>query len=330
MANVAGTGYSDVLPNFSGMLFAKGNKRTPFSTLIGGNVKTTNHTKFPVGVFYDVETGTQPEISEAASVTAPAASNVVRTQQYNVTQIFQESVDITYHKMADMGTMSGLNVANQTPNPIDELAFQVARRMDKIAQNIEYTFVNGTYQESTGNTVASKTRGLLPAITTNVLEMGTSTKPETLTYWKVAEALKCIDDQGGDTSDLVLGVSAAAMLQLNADAASNHYQSGEVLTIMGLNLQTVVTPLGRVAVVLINALNDKASVGSNTAVIFNPALMGPVYQNVPGHPLFGLEPLAKTGASERYMLYGEIGLDYGPEYWAAKITNISNDLPTTL
>jgi len=324
------TGYSDTLPNFSGMLFQKGNSRTPFSTLIGANPRVTNHTLFPVGVFYDVEAGEQPAITEAASTTAPTAVNVERTQQYNTTQIFQQTVDVTYHKMADMGTMSGINIANDTPNPVDELAFQVARRMDKIAQDIEYSFINGEFQQSTSNTVAAKTRGILNAITTNVVDMGTSSSPSTLTYWKVAEAIKCIHEQGGDTSTLVLGVSAPALLQLNADAAANNYTNGAPLEIMGLNLQTVITPIGRVAVTLMDSLNDKNSVGSNSAIVFNPAVMGPVYQNVPGHPLFGLEPLAKTGASDRFMLYGEVGLDYGPEHFAAKIDYISNDIPTSL
>ena len=33
-------------PNYSGMLFNKGNTKTPFSTMIGAHRKTTNHTEF--------------------------------------------------------------------------------------------------------------------------------------------------------------------------------------------------------------------------------------------------------------------------------------------
>ena len=289
--------FSDTTPNLSGFLFSKGNTRTPFSTLIGGNPKTTKSTKFPVGVFYDVEAGDQPEISEASSVTAPAGEVTTRSQQYNTTQIFQKTV---------------------------------ARRMDKIASDIEYSFLRGSYQEATSNSVAAKTRGLLEAITTNVIDMGTASTPATLTYWKVAEAMKSINEQGGDTSRLVLGVSPAALLQLNADAASNNYTNGAPLTIMGLNLQTVVTPLGIVAVQVLNDLAAKGNETENSAVIFNPEYMSPVYQYSANHPPFMLEPLAKVGAADRFMIYGEVGLDYGPEHFAAKIQHISNDLPTTL
>ena len=41
-----------------------------------------------------------------------------------------------------------INVAGQQANPMDELAFQVSRRMAKIAQDIEYTFINGKYAKN--------------------------------------------------------------------------------------------------------------------------------------------------------------------------------------
>ena len=36
-------------PNYSGMLFNKGNTKTPFSTMIGAKRKYTNHTEFVTG-----------------------------------------------------------------------------------------------------------------------------------------------------------------------------------------------------------------------------------------------------------------------------------------
>jgi hypothetical protein len=51
-------------------------------------------------------------------------------------------------------------------------------------------------------------------------------------------------------------------------------------------------------------------------------MMHPVYQPVPGKGNFFLEPLAKVGASEKYQIYGELGLDHGQEYLSGKITGI--------
>ena len=138
-------------PNFSGMLFNKGNTKTPFSTMIGAHRKFTNHTEFVTGQEYETAEGSQPNISEAESLTAPDASVLKRDQKTNVTQIFQESVGISYGKMSNMGTLSGINVAGQQANPVSEEDFQIAAKMAKIGQDIEYTFLNGKYQKSTGD-----------------------------------------------------------------------------------------------------------------------------------------------------------------------------------
>lgn len=316
-----GTATSFSVPNFSGMLFAKGMQKTPFSAMIGARPLVTNHVEFTCGQEYNTETGEQPEISETASLTAPKPEIVTRSQLTNVTQIFQKTVSISYGKQSNMGTLQGINVAGQQANPMDELAFQVSRRMAKIAQDIEYTFLNGKYQKATTDAEANKTRGLLTAITTNVLDL--AKKP--LTYWLVAEGLKCIHDQGANTDNIVLGVDATTMLQLNLDAQKNN------LTIVplgrevnGIKLSTVVTPLGIVAVALLDTLP------TGTAALFDPSIMAPVHQMVPGKGNFFLEQLSKTGAGESYQIFGQIGLDHGPEWMSAKFTNISTDLPSVL
>lgn len=316
-----GTATSFSVPNFSGMLFAKGMQKTPFSAMIGARPLVTNHVEFTCGQEYNTETGEQPEISETASLTAPKPEIVTRSQLTNVTQIFQKTVSISYGKQSNMGTLQGINVAGQQANPMDELAFQVSRRMAKIGQDIEYTFLNGKYQKATTDSEANKTRGLLTAITTNVLDL--AKKP--LTYWLVAEGLKCIHDQGANTDNIVLGVDATTMLQLNLDAQKNN------LTIVplgrevnGIKLSTVVTPLGIVAVALLDTLP------AGTATLFDPSIMAPVHQMVPGKGNFFLEQLARTGAGETYQIFGQIGLDHGPEWMSAKFTNISTDLPSVL
>ncbi len=315
------TATSFAVPNFSGLLFRKGNNATPFSTLIGANPLVTDHVEFACGQYYNTETGAQPEISENDSLTAPTAESTTRDQMTNVTQIFHKTVSVSYGKMSNMGTLQGINVAGQQANPDDELAFQVARRMDKIAADIEYTFLNGVYNKAASDATANKTRGLLTAITTNVVDM--EDKP--LSYWYVAEAMKLIHDQGGRTDNIVLGVDATTFLQLNFDAGKNGYtQFPAAREINGIKLTTVITPLGEVAVSMFDSLP------ASTAVLFNPDIIHPVFQNVPGKGNFFLEELAKVGAGTSYQIFGQAGLDTGAEWMAAKMTNISTDLPTAL
>ena len=106
------------------MLFNKGNTRTPFLSMIGGKTKYTNSVEFVLGQEYASEDGDIPNISETGSLTAPNPSYITRSQNTNVTQIFQDSVAISYAKMSNMGTLSGANIEGQEANPQNELDFQ--------------------------------------------------------------------------------------------------------------------------------------------------------------------------------------------------------------
>ena len=303
-------------PNYSGLLFNKGNTRTPFSSMIGGKTKYTDHVEFAVGQEYTTDGGTQPAISEAASLTAPEASVKKRKQTTNVTQIFQESVGISYAKMSNMGTLSGLNVTGQKANPADELAFQVDAKMKKIARDIEYTYLNGVYAKADSDTKANKTRGILPAITSNIVDA--AGKP--LTVWMLADALKVIYESNAPTNGLVVWLDAISMFQLNADAQMN----GNTIVpasreVNGISLSKVLTPLGEVNLYLGEFLP------AGTAGIFNFDVIYPVEQMTPGKGNFYLDALGKTGAGEKYYIFGQTGLDHGPEWYHGKITGISTE-----
>lgn len=302
--------------NYSGMLFNKGNVRTPLSSIIGGRAKTTNHVEFVTGQEYTTGGGAQPAISETASLTAPDATVITREQKTNVTQIFQESVGISYAKQSNMGTLSGINIANQEANPMNELDFQVAAKMMKINADIEYTFINGTYNKATSDATINKTRGLVNAITTNKTAM--ASKP--LGLWNIADMVKKIYGQNAPTNGLCLWCDATTMFQVNADAVQNGLSVVPASReINGIALSSVITPIGVVYLYLGEYLP------SGTALLLNLGVIAPVYQPVPGKGNFFLEPLAKTGAGEKYQLFGQLGLDHGPEWYHGKFTGISTE-----
>ena len=299
--------------NYSGFLFNKGNVATPLTSMISGRQKVTNSVEFSTGVEYTSGTGTQPAISEDASLIAPDSTTVTRQQKTNVTQIFQYTYGVSDAKESNMGTLSGINIAGQTANPISERTFQRAAVLNKCAQDIEYTFVNGTYNKATANEEVNKTRGLLTAITSveNALS-GTA-----LTYWDVCDTIKAIQDKNAPTDSLVLGVDAVTRLQINADASQNNLTIVDRgRNINGINIVEFITPMGTIGLV------DLKYLPAGTAVLFNPNVLAPVHQLVPGKGNFYEEELAKTGAGSRYMLFGQVGLDYGPEWYHGKITGI--------
>lgn len=300
--------------NYSGRLFNKGNTRTPLSSIIGGRAKTTNHVEFVTGQEYETGGGEQPAISENASLTAPEASVTTRSQKTNVTQIFQETVGVSYGKQSNMGTLSGVNIANQQANPISELDFQVAAKLHKVQRDIEFTFINGQFSKATKDSEANKTRGLVQAITSNTMAL----ENKALGLWDVAEMVKQIYGANAPTDGLTLWCDAVTQFQINADAVQNGLTVVPAAReINGIQLSSVVTPLGVVYLFLGECLP------AGTAMLLNLDVIAPVYQPVPGKGNFFLEPLAKTGAGDKYQLFGQIGLDHGPEWYHGKITGIS-------
>lgn len=300
--------------NYSGMLFNRGNTRTPFSTLIGTKRRITNSVEFVTGQEYATEGGSQPNISEVQSLNAPDATRINRTQKTNVTQIFHESVYISYAKEANMGTLSGINIAGQQPNPPDELDFQIAAKMNKIARDIEYTFINGVYQKAQNDNTANRTRGMLNAIETNVIDLDGAP----LRVWDIAELMKLIYESNAPLTSLVLWVDPVSLFQLNADAEQN----GNTIVpasreINGIRISTLLTPLGEVGVYLGEFLPP------GTVMLWNPDVVAPVEQPHPEKGNFFLEELAKSGAGSKYQIFGMIGLDHGPEWYHGKIVNIS-------
>ena len=313
MADTFATSFATL--NYSGMLFNKGNTRTPLSSIIGGRAKTTNHVEFVIGQEYTGGgNGAQPAISESASLTAPDASIATRSQATNVTQIFMEAVGISYAKESNMGTLAGVNLANQTANPVNELDFQVAAKMQKIARDIEYTYINGVYSKATSDAEVNKTRGLVSAITSNVKAMGN--KP--LGLWDVADIMKTVYEANAPTQDLVLWCDATTMFQINADAVNNGLTViPAAREVNGIKLSSVITPLGTVYLYLGECLP------AGTALLLNLNVIAPVHQPIPGKGNFFLEPLAKTGAGQKYQIFGQLGLDHGPEWYHGKFTGIA-------
>ena len=308
--------------NYSGLLYTKSNKKTPFLNMISGHTKYTNSVEFVTGQFYENEDAVIPEISETASLTAPTASSVTRSQRTNVTQIFMEALAISYAKQSNMATLSGVNLAGQSANPQNELDFQIARKMEKIARSIEKTFIQGTYNKATNDTEINKTRGMNEAITTNVISAETGTgankKNAPLDIWLINDAQQLIYNNQADISNLYLWTDTIGLNQLNGDAIANGMKMGDpYMSVYGVQVQDLLLPLGVVHI----ALGE--FIPSGTAFLFNFDVISPVEQPTPEKGNFFLEELAKTGAGTKYQIFGQIGLDHGPEWMHAKITGLS-------
>ena len=301
-------------PNYSGLLFAKGRVETPFSTMIGATRKTTNHVEFSIGVEYNVGEGSIPNYSEADTISAvPTPTVAVRGQNTNVTQIFMESFAVGDVKESNMGTMSGLNVAGQQPNPMSELDFQAGIAMQRIAKSVEKTFIQGTYHKATNDSEANKTRGIVEAITSNTIDLAGNA----ISIWDVADLLVKMKKNGAPVEGLVLWCDTVTKFQFSAEAAANNFRVyPDSRNVNGLNITRIETPAGYVD------LHEGMYLPEGTALLLNFSVIAPVEQIVPGKGNFYLKEMPTRGFGKEYGVLGQVGLDHGPEWMHAKFTGI--------
>lgn len=310
--NVSGQGTTWNLPNYAGDLFTADPINTPFLTAIGGLTggMQTDNFEFPTDSQYSLPAAKQPAITEKASLTAPTATNIVRDQKTNVTQIFQEKISISYVKLSNAGRMSGLNTAGQQNNVPDEKSWQIARTLEKIARDIEYTFLNGTYAKATSADVANKTRGMLELCSDGTTIAAGSKK---LTKANLQSLFKKMYDAGAIFKNLVLWVNST---QKQIITALYSYAPTD-RNLGGTNIKQLETDFGNIGIALNRFMPQTTVLAAEMSAI------APVFQPVPDKGNFFYETLAKTGASEDGQIFGQIGLDHGPKFMHGTITGLT-------
>lgn len=314
MANVSGTGTVWNLPNYAGDLFTADSTNTPILSAIGGltgGVQTENF-EFSTDSQYSLPEAKQPEITETASLTAPTAEEIVRTQNTNVTQIFHEKVSTSYVRESNRGRMSGLNTAGQQSNvQTTEKDWQIARKLEKIARDVEYTIINGVYQKADSAATANKTRGLL-ALCGGDGGTKVDGKNAALTKALMQQLFKAMYDAGAVFSNMVLYVGSTQK-QIITDIYS---YAPEDRNVGGTNIKQIETDFGNIGIALDRFMPQTAVLAAEMSVL------APVFQPVPGKGNFFYEELAKTGASEEGQIFGQFGLDHGPAFMHGAITGL--------
>ncbi|KKK66727.1 hypothetical protein LCGC14_2961180, partial [marine sediment metagenome] len=109
---------------------------------------------------------------------SPSSTGRSRDNVMNVLEIIHESVDVSYTKQATARQLGDIDSAHPFimsaggSNPVvDEMAWQIEVRLKEIKRDIEFTIINGTFNEPANNSTKRQTRGLLAAITTNVSDV---------------------------------------------------------------------------------------------------------------------------------------------------------------
>jgi hypothetical protein len=315
MANTDGMGTMWNLPNYVGELFLIGANQTPFLNMIGGLTGGKQYAAFdfPTAQPWALNSATQPAIDEDAAADAPKATTYVRGQDTNTVQIFHQAVNVSYAKQstsrviaADVTTGDAM-LGNQPVN--DELDFQIQGNLRQISLDAEYSFLQGTYQQATNANTAAKTRGIITATTTNAVNASSAELSKDL----IDELLRDMASNGSVFVNPVIFCNAFQKQKIS----SIYGYAPESRNVGGVNISQIETDFAMLGVVW------APQMPTSTLLIAEMSVCSPVFCPVPGKGLLFYEELSRSGAAEKGHIYGQMGLDYGPEEYHGKITSLA-------
>ena len=295
-----------------------GANQTPFLNMMGGlqggSVRTVGDFQFPLAQPWALEAASQPAITETDSLTAPNPWTYVRGQDVNTVQIWQRQISVSYAKQSVAGQVT----ADATTGLVDirddqpvqnERDFQIMAHMRQLSLNIDYTFLNGAYNQATDAATAAKTRGVITAATTNTVAASGATLDKAL----IDQLLRTMAANGAEFLNTVIFVNA-----FQKQKVSDIYgYAPEDRNIGGYNIKQIETDFAILGIVW------APNVPAATLLIADLAVCSPVFLPVPDKGVLFYEELSKTGASEKGQIYGQIGIDYGPEEYHGTITGLA-------
>lgn len=318
MPGITGMATTYNCPNFVGELFAASPDDTPFLSAIGGLTGGESVTSAIYTWQSEDRRKGAADRQRTEGADAPEATGSARAQAHNLVEIHQEKVEVSYTKLAAVGQVSPATPA-ATPlgsQPVqDELTYQIQAALRSIADDVELSFLTGSYQLPSDNTTPRKTRGLVEAITTNAVDA--SAQP--LTEELVLDLMQKVWESGGisvgETRTVIVGAAAKRALT-KIFIKDKGYREAE-RNVGGVDLQTFECDFGRCNIML-----DRYA-PAKSLIVTSLDECKPAFLAIPGKGHFFAEPLAKTGARDAVQLYGEIGLIYGNERHHGKLINLA-------
>lgn len=297
-------------PQYGGELYLFNDPSTPFLASLGSSGRLVNNFNFALSSSYTLTSGTQPAITEDASIADPSTFiSHTRDQDENTCQIHQKFVKVSYKAMSaynavignssDYTTLAGENQVTDIFNKEMDMALR------EMYHDINYTCWNGTYQRAANTATAGKSRGLNAAITTFVYNTGTTMA--NLTKAKIDAALAERADAGIPLTGNVIFVNSAAKIKISDLYSLTLQNAPRDRNIGGVDVQTLVTDFGMFPIVY-----DR-HVPANKIFVLNMGEINNVWCSVPGKGNLFYEDKPLLGAAKAGMLYGQWGLDYGAE-----------------
>ena len=325
---VGGNATTYDLPNFVGELFSLVPAETPLLSMSGGLTggKSVTSKEFTWQVT-DNEAATTNNV--ALEGDDPDISAIIRQEVRNVVEIHQEGVSVAYSKQAAVGqlgtggdggfpgpptpTIPATSIVGNQPVQ-NEMTHQMALKINKVARDVERSFLYGAYVNPTDNLTARQTRGVITAIDTHRTTFAGTLRES---FNALLAGMYENELAVAPLIQPVIFVNGTTKTKLSLEYTNNLGLADRSRTIGGVNVETIVTDFGTFGVVL-----DRYMAFDQMALI-DMSVINPCFLAIPGKGHFFTEPLAKTGSYDRWQLYGEIGLEYGPEQYHGLIDTIT-------
>lgn len=320
--SVAGQADSYALPQYTGELFSLMPDMAPFLSMAGGlnGGKSISSREF----YWEVEDGEAATVSNVQMENATVVGDLVKRQLVkNVVEIHQEGVDFGYSAQAAVAQLDAANLIEGT-NPVrSPMQHQIDLKIGKVKRDVERSFLEGVLVNPTDNNTARETQGIIPAITTHTINYTTGAGGKGSAYTSLRDCLNdLLVDMATPSTEAATAPFSQPIIFVNGAMKvdiSNEYSNTGALavrsnTVGGVNIDTLITDFGNFGIVV-----DRYMPAA-TMLVADMSVVQPVLMPIPGKGHFFVEPLAKTGAVDSAQLYGEIGLQYGPESFHGTIT----------
>ena len=314
------TGDTYNLPNFVGELFTLIPAQVPLLAMSGGltggkGVQTKEFT-------WQVEDNVAAAVNNVKlEGEDPDITAIIRQEVKNVVEIHQESVKINYSKQANAAFVGSGGAVPAIPasgwlgdQPVQsEIPHQLGLTINRIARDVERSFLNGVFANPNDNLTERATRGVLTAIDTHLTPFATDLRTS---FNAMLAGMYEDETTVAPLINAVIFLNGTTKTQLSLEYTNNMGLADRSRTIGGVDVETIVTDFGTFGVVL-----DRYMPVDQLALI-DMSVVSPCFMPIPGKGHFFTEPLAKTGSYDHVQIYGEIGLEYGPEQFHGLITDI--------
>lgn len=248
---------------------------------------------------------------------APANNSTGRKTRGLLTAATTNAMDVKGAALPTVTATASTNKVASSSHGLangDSVIFTALTGGAGLVTGVPYYVVN----KGTNDFEVSTVKGGTAVDITTDASAATAYKLTALTVTHVEDLLQRIFEAGGMDETSTIIVNASQKKALSAVYGAAYAKANPVQgNVGGVSVSVLETDFGRLNIML------NPHMPKHQLAVAQLGQCSPVYLEVPGKGHFFAEPLAKTGASDKVMLYGEVGLAYGNEKAHGVITGLA-------